>query len=194
MLGLGSPTKIEVERIDPSCEGFISMSSKVTYQFPARGDKPPVKLTWYERGFDVPTPKRWDPRTKLSSEGGMYMEGTKETLYHGRMRPYSPRISPHERFAEIKPKLDEIERLPKVGNGPIEEWMRAIKGEGELPGSNFEYAVPLTEVVLLGALAQRTGKTLEWDAENMKVKGQPELDRFIKEPTREGWSYGEDLW
>ena len=71
---------------------------------------------------------------------------------------------------------------------------RAIKGEIKEPGSNFDYAVPLTEVVLLGAMAQRTGKTIEWDAENMSVKGQPELASLIKEPTRGGWSYGEGLW
>ena len=49
-------------------------------------------------------------------------------------------------------------------------------------------------MVLLGALAQRTGKTIEWDPETMSVKGQPELDALIKEPMPEGWSYGENLW
>jgi hypothetical protein len=80
-----------------------------------------------------------------------------------------------------------------VGDGPIEEWLAAIKGEGPLPGSSFDYASPLTEMVLLGALAQRTGRTLDWDAEGMKVVGQPELDSLIKEPVRDGWSYGENL-
>ena len=48
-------------------------------------------------------------------------------------------------------------------------------------------------MVLLGALAQRTGKTIEWDPEKMLVKGQPELNALIKEPTPEGWQYGEKL-
>ena len=78
--------------------------------------------------------------------------------------------------------------------GPIKEWFRAIKGEGPPPGSNFEYAAPLTELVLLGAMAQRLGETIEWDHKNMTVKGRPELDGWIKESSREGWSYGEDLW
>ena len=94
---------------------------------------------------------------------------------------------------EMKRELSQIEKLPPVGKGPIEEWLRAIKGEGPEPGSNFDYAAPLTEMVLLGALAQRTGRTLEWDAEAMTVKGQPELDVFLKEPVREGWEYGESL-
>jgi hypothetical protein len=123
----------------------------------------------------------------------MYMEGSKDTLYHGGMRPNSPQLTPKARFAELKPELAKIERLPSVGKGPIDEWYRAIKGEGPLPGSNFDYASRLTEVVLLGALVQMTGKTIEWDAENMKVTGQPELDVLIKEPAHDGWQFGENL-
>ena len=141
----------------------------------------------------MPKPKRWDEKQALDGGGGMYMEGTKETLYHKGMRPTSPQLTPNDRFMEKKGELAKIERLPSVGKGPIEEWYRAIKGEGPAPGSNFEYAAPLAEMVLLGAIAQRTGKTIEWDAENMKIKGQPELDALLKEPAHEGWRYGETL-
>jgi hypothetical protein len=48
-------------------------------------------------------------------------------------------------------------------------------------------------MVLLGALAQRTGRTLDWDAEGMRVVGQPDLDPLIRQPAREGWRYGERL-
>ena len=151
-------------------------------------------MKWYEKGHEVPKPKRWDQAQALPEGGGIYMEGTKETLFHEGMRPTSPKLTPNDRFNDQKPTLKEIERLPQVGKGgPIAEWFRAIKGEGPTPGSNFDYAVPLTEVVLLGAIAQRTGKTVEWDAENMTVKGQPELDSLIKEPLRKGWAYGENL-
>jgi predicted dehydrogenase len=192
-LDLGAPTRVQAFRDSPPGDGYISMKSVVTYQFPARGDKPPVTLTWYEKGFDVPKPKRWEADVPLAAEGGMYMEGTKETLYHAGMRPESPTITPAARFMEIKGELRGIPKLPPVGDGPIEEWLRAIKGEGPRPGSDFDYAAPLTEMVLLGALAQRTGRTIEWDAEAMRVKGQPELDALIKEPARDGWRYGESL-
>ncbi|MGK0189365.1 MAG: putative dehydrogenase [Verrucomicrobiales bacterium] len=193
-LGLGAPTKVEIDRKDPPGDGFIPMSSVVTYHFAARGEKPPVTLKWFEKGYDVPKPKRWDESKPLAEEGGMYMEGTKETLYHAGMRPTSPQLTPNARHTEKKSELAKIERLPHHGKGgPIREWFNAIKGEGPMPGSNFDYAVPLTEMVLLGAIAQRTGKTIEWDARNMTVTGQPELDVLVKEPTREGWSYGENL-
>ncbi len=92
---------------------------------------------------------------------------------------------------EIKGDLRKIPKLPSI-RGPIEEWLTAIKG-GPMPGSNFDYAAPLTEMVLLGAMAQRSGKTLEWDAKNMKVKGQPEFDAWIDEPARKGFDYGRSV-
>lgn len=195
VLGLGMPTKVEVERVEPLNNGFIPMGSVVTYHFPARGDKPPVTMKWFEKGYDVPKPKRWNEAEALPAGGGMYMEGTKDTLFHADMRPTSPRLTPGDRFNDMKSVLKEIPRMENQGKGgPIKEWFRAIKGEGPPPGSNFEYAAPLTEVVLLGAMAQRLGEAIEWDHENMTVKGRPELDAWIKESTREGWSYGEDLW
>ena len=193
VLGLGSPTKVEVVRHVPPGEGFIPMGSVVTYHFPARGKKPPVVLKWYEASFDVPKPRRWDPSESLPSGGGMYMEGSKETLYHAGMRPTKPILTPSHRFESMKPELNRIERLPDVGDGPIEEWIRAIKGEGPAPNSNFDYAAPLTEMVLLGAIAQRTGRTIEWDAANMSIVGQTELDSLIREPVRGEWEYGLSL-
>lgn len=193
-LDLGTPAKVEVDRIDPPGDGFIPMSSVVTYHFPARGEKPPVTMKWFEKGHEIPKPKRWNQDEPLPESGGMYMEGTKETLFHEDMRPTTPKLTPDDRFLEMRSTLGKIERLPHDGRGgPIKEWFRAIKGEGPMPGSNFDYAVPLTEVVLLGAIAQRTGKTIEWDAENMTIKGQPELDALIKEPARPGWEYGENV-
>lgn len=192
-LDLGAPTRVQAFREPPPGDGFVSMNSVVTYQFPARGTKPPVTMTWYERGYDVPKPRRWEPDKPLPAEGGMYMEGTKETLFHAGMRPESPMLTPAARFMERKDDLRRIPRRPPVGDGPIEEWLRAIKGDGPAPGSSFDYAAPLTEVVLLGVIAKRTGRTIEWDAEAMKVKGQPDLDALVREPAREGWQYGENL-
>jgi hypothetical protein len=63
-----------------------------------------------------------------------------------------------------------------------------------MPGSNFNYATGLTEMALIGVLAQRFNIRIEYDATNMKVTNHPELDQFIKEPVREGWEYGEELW
>jgi hypothetical protein len=71
--------------------------------------------------------------------------------------------------------------------------MRAIKGEGPEPGSNFTYSAKLTEIIQLGVIAQRFNTRIEWDAVNMRITNQPELNTFVKEPVREGWSYGASL-
>jgi Oxidoreductase family, C-terminal alpha/beta domain len=83
---------------------------------------------------------------------------------------------------------------PRVAGGSFREWLRAIKGEGPEPGSNFSYAAKLTEIILLGVLAQRFNTRIEWDSKTGQIANQPELNAYVKEPVREGWSYGEDLW
>ena len=72
------------------------MGSVVTYHFPARGKKPPVTMKWIEKGYPVPKPKRWDQKNEMPGGGGMYMEGTKETLFHAGMRPNSPQLTPND--------------------------------------------------------------------------------------------------
>jgi hypothetical protein len=75
---------------------------------------------------------------------------------------------------------------------PVQEWVAAIKND-TLPGSNFNYSASLVEMAQVGILAQRFGGKIEYDAKNMKAIGRPELDPYIKEPARKGWSYGEKL-
>ena len=84
--------------------------------------------------------------------------------------------------------------LPRVAGGPFREWLRAIKGEGPEPGSNFTYSAKLTEIILLGVLAQRFNTRIEWDAQAGRITNRPELNAFVKEPVRAGWARGEDLW
>ena len=62
-----------------------------------------------------------------------------------------------------------------------------------LPPPNFDYSADLTEMALVGVLAQRFATKINYDAENMKVTNRSDLDIYIKEPTREGWSFGENL-
>jgi hypothetical protein len=83
--------------------------------------------------------------------------------------------------------------IPRVQDGPFREWIRAIKGEGPEPGSNFSVAANLTEIILLGVLAQRFNTPIEWDTKAGRITNHPELNAFVKEPAREGWRYGEAL-
>ena len=75
---------------------------------------------------------------------------------------------------------------------PVQEWIAAIKNH-TLPGSNFDYAASLTEMIQVGILAQRFGGIINYDSINMKATGRPELDAHINEPARAGWDYGRNL-
>ena len=187
-LQLGMPTAVDVKLEEPADEEFTAFGAHVTYHFPARDEKPPVTLHWYE---GTPQPPKL-PGLDEFPTNGMYMVGSKETIYHEGMRPYEPTLWPTERMDHHGDALKET-TLPRIEDGPIEELFRTIKGEGPEAGSNFDYAAPLTEVVLLGGLAIRTGKRIEWDAENMKITNHPDMEHYIKEATRPGWEYGEEL-
>ena len=71
--------------------------------------------------------------------------------------------------------------------------MSAIKQTGPEPGSNFTYSAKLTEIILLGVLAQRINARIEWDTKAGRLTNRLELNAFVKEPAREGWRYGENL-
>ena len=91
------------------------------------------------------------------------------------------------------PKNPPEKTIPRVHEeGPVQEWVDAIK-DNSLPVSHFGYAAELTEMALVGVLAQRFAAKIEYDSENMKITNRPDIDAFLKEPTREGWSYGENL-
>ncbi|MEM0897737.1 MAG: Gfo/Idh/MocA family oxidoreductase [Verrucomicrobiota bacterium] len=159
------------------------------YEFPARGKRPPVKVYWYEGGH---LPKMAESVQSISKieGGGCLLVGDKNTIVSPGMRPNSPRLQDNwmELRRTIPPKT-----IPRAVGGPVKEIIAAVKGEIEKPGSNFDYAVPLTEVVILGTIAIRSGKKVEYSADTMSFSDSS-LDAYIKEPVRKGWEYGEGLW
>lgn len=191
-LDLGMPTSVESIVRTPSADGFVSDQSQLQFNFPARGSKPPVKLHWFEGGLQPENKPEW--HTDELPGSGMIMVGDKKALGTGG-RPNKPRLMvPDEEWLEFSKAIPK-RTIPRVAEeDPQGEWVRAIKGEGPMPGSQFEYAASLTEMSLVGVMSQRFNTTIEYDAKNMKVTNHPEIDQFIKEPVREGWSYGEELW
>lgn len=191
-LDLGMPHTVEGFVEDPVADhSYITDKSVIKYQFGARGDKAPVKLNWYEGGL-VPDMDPKDFGREKWGGGGMIMVGEKKSLSTGG-RPNNPKLCvSEEEWVEFKKNAPE-QTIPRVANEqPVKEWLDAIKGN-YLPGSNFDYAADLTEMALIGVLAQRFGGKIEYDAKKMKAVNRPELAAYIKEPVREGWSYGDDL-
>lgn len=189
-LGLGAPTTVEsVATLDgsvledgkPNFETY-PIAAIITYEFPARGKLPPVRMTWYEGGLMPPTPAEMPAGQRLHGNGVLYV-GSKGKMHH----------SSHGGMPELLPHAlgDEAKQVPKTmvrSPGHYEEWLLACKG-GSRPISNFDYSGPLTEIVLLGVLALRApGRRLEWDSANLKVKNAPELDAFVHAEYRKGWT------
>jgi predicted dehydrogenase len=189
-LNLGAPSHVEasttldgsvLEGNKPNFETY-PIASIITFDFPARGNLPPVKMTWYEGGLMPPTPPEMPAGKKLHDNGVLYV-GSKGKMHHG-SHGGMPEVFP----LALQEKALSVPKTMLRSPGHYEEWLLACKG-GPRPISNFEYSGPLTETMLLGVLALRApGKRLEWDSENLKVKNAPELSPFIHTEYRKGWT------
>ena len=163
-------------------------SSTVKWTFPKTDKREAVTMYWYDGNkHPLTRPKDLD-EGKNTMTSGMYMIGDNHTLEHG-ARPNTPRFTNSKFFAEFKRSGKAKNRvIPRVREGSLYcEWIDAIKGDGPEAGASFKYASQLTEVALLGVLAQRFGGKIEWDSENMRATNRPELAEYIKEPERKGW-------
>jgi predicted dehydrogenase len=184
-LDLAAPESVDVEmhgEVNPIHTAFGSI---VTFNFPARGNKPPVRIKWYE-GPSVPkAPAGYDG--PMGGEGGMIMIGENGGIYHGGMRPDRPYLYPKQKWEEYNANPDK--RVPKTiprVKGIHRDWIESIHN-GTPACSDFSYSGPMTEAILLGSLAIRTGKSLKWNAESMEITGNPEAAKFINPQARKGW-------
>ena len=161
-------------------------ASIVCYKFGARGDMPPVKLTWYDGGLLPSRPEELELGRELPESGTIFVGDKGKIMcetYGG-----SPRLIPETKMKEYKRPPKTIPRIAGGADGHEKDWVRACKG-GEPACSNFEYSGPLTETVVMGNLAMRNpGKILEWDGQNMKVTNLPEANEHVHRQYREGWT------
>lgn len=146
----------------------------VRYEYPARGEMPPVKLTWYD-GDKIPPQIHGLP----TGGGGNLFVGDRGMLWadYG-----SWHLHPAGDFASYKPPEPTI--LRSIGHHA--EWIAACK-TGSATTCNFDYAGALTEAVLLGNVAFRCGQRLEWDASSLKATNCPAADQFLHREYRKGW-------
>jgi predicted dehydrogenase len=194
-LELDPPTKIEcVQRAD-SLEGIIPSRSHIRFSFAAKGGRGPVTLHWFDG------PQEWKTAGRIERFGveharsmgrACWMVGSKGLIGCG-THAGEPTIMPLD-IRNVWKEKPPAATIPRVKGGPFREWIAAIKGDGPEPGSNFDYASTLTEISLLGVLAQRFNTTIEWDATEGRITNHDELNAFVKEPVREGWRFGEQLW
>lgn len=180
-LKLNNPTSVEI--VDSS-ELFTESAPAwaiLKYEFPQRGSMPPVTLKWYDGGKMPEKPKEME---KEFPESGSLFIGSKGKIVAD---TYGMNLSllPESKMKDYVKPPQTIPRIPN--NDSYFDWIRACKG-GPEASSNFSVSGPFTEVVLLGNLALRSRKKIEWDAKNMRATNAPEIQRFIKTEYRKGWS------
>jgi len=197
-LKLGSPTTINCEEAYDVNPETGPMGARVAFVFPAREGMPEVKFYWHE-GINK-SRKRYLPKDELLkkvlkpgetiSDSGSLLVGEKGILFSPNDYGASYSLIGDKGLDEEAKKVPEsLPRNGKGDDGMKEEWVQAIKAnKPEIALSNFDYSARLTEAILLGNVAIRAGKKIEWDPENLKAKNAPEADKFIKCEYRSGWT------
>jgi len=162
--------------------GTYPSASIVHYEFPARGDMPPVKVHWYDGGILPEKPEEMEGR-KFDKSGTIFV-GDKGKIMCGEYGE-GPRIIPESKMKEYK---RPAKTLPRITVSHEQNWIDACKG-GEAACSHFDYSGPFTEMVVMGNLAiHLPGKRLKWDGENMKMTNNDAANEYVNPPYRQGWS------
>jgi predicted dehydrogenase len=184
-LDLGAPSSVvaEVDDYDPQTQGDVyPPGTQITYQFPAKGDRGPIKLVWYDGNRRIPHPADLEENRKPPGTGAVVI-GDQGTITHGSHGAGGVRIVPEAKMQEYTIPEPTIPRVP----GHHEDWLLAIR-EGRPAGSNFDYGGPLTEIGLLGMIAIRfAGTQLEWDGAKMQFTNCDQANAYVAPEPREGW-------
>ncbi len=190
-------------RVDP--DGSPPVASTVHYDFPARGDMPAVKLTWYDGGMMPPRPDELEDDEPMGNwDGGVIMVGSEGKIMFD-CYGANARLLPLSRMTNFEELPQTLERVKEENHQ--RNWIAAIRGEATL-SSDFDFAGPFSEIILMGNLAIRSlyiqeeqfndkgemymgytgvGKKLKWDGENMRITNYEPANRFVRREYREGW-------
>ena len=200
-LGLGHPTSIEaVEQTGGSDERY-PLVNVIRWNFPARdtahGKQGPVKVHWYDgyRGFGSTIPKDAGEEVLLAAQnrpplvlelekkynrkfgdGGSIFVGDKGIMVASNYGD-APRIVPEEDNRKFLKSRQLKKIIPRLKGSHQQDFVNALK-EGKKSCSDFEYTARLTEMALLGCLAERAGlgKKVEWDGQAMQCTEPPRAE------------------
>jgi predicted dehydrogenase len=186
VLKLEAPLSVESSSTDRYDETY-PLASITHYNFPARGDMPPVKFTWYDGGLKPARPEELENDRPFigagedQDEGLLFVGDTGKILcgFNGK----NPQLIPAAKMASFQPPPKTLPRSP----GNEREWLDACKGGKIKPGGNFEFEGLVTESLLLGNVASRSGQKLTWDRANLKILNSDAAQKFVKPDRRTGW-------
>ena len=171
-LKLGYPSSVSASSSRYYEESF-PLASIVTYDYPAREGFPPVRVVWYDGGLKPPRPAEMGDQ-ELPDESILYI-GTKGKMLGDRILN-----------EELEAKAKTIPSTLKRRGNTWDEWYVACKG-GEPAGCHFGIGGVLTEFVLLGDIALRTGKRITYDPQNVRITNDAAADALLRQPYHNGW-------
>lgn len=180
-LRLGPPSKVEIVKSTGPTADMPPRESILRFHFPERDELAACTLMWYDNGQKPPKP----PESEASelADNGSLLIGDKGKILSG-CYGENPRLLPESVMADYQRPPESIPRIP--GDSPHQDWIRACKG-GPAACSNFGISGPFTEMVLLGNVALRVNKTIEWDSARLRVTNVREANQYIKTHYRHGW-------
>lgn len=171
-LKLDYPTRVDAS--GPPVDADRTPKSMATvFDFPAAGDRPPVKLHWYHGTPPILAELKLDAKgmnTLFIGDDGMLLCGFNET-----------KLLPEEKFKDYAKPEPYLPKSP----GFHKEWFNACKG-GPAASCDFSYSGPMTETVLLGNVAYRAGG-FDWNASALQAGGNPKVEALLRTPFRKGW-------
>jgi len=153
--------------------------SLIYYHFPARAGMKPVRITWYEGGLFPPRPAELEAGRSIGGNGIIFI-GSKGAILGGGWSK-SPRIIPEAKMRAYKRPAKTLARC----KGHHRNWLDACRGIGQA-STHFDYSGPLTEFCLMGNVALRAGKKLEFDWKKMKITNNSATNQYIKPTYRSG--------
>ena len=198
---LGYPNVVECETASKLYPETFPKTARIRFEFPQRGDLPPLKFWWYDGNPGDPL-KPFRPEGSVISEViATYdkLPGSGALIVGENGKLFSPDDYGARFFVAMKGKSEYVagdqeatckavpQSIPR-SPGHMQEWFRMMK-EGTPAYSNFDIAAYLTEIILLGCVALRVGvnQRMEWDGPNMKSPNLPQAARFVKRENRSGW-------
>lgn len=197
-LDLGLPSEITPLKLTGHNDYFFPMSSTIEFKFPARGNMPPVVITWYDGVDNIPSVpdgygvSELDPNiptvaggqiqpAKLNPGKEIY---SKDLIFKGGSHGSTLSIIPDEKAKEMESKLPEV---PKSGSNHFENFLLACQGV-EKTRSPFEISGPLSQVFSLGVAAQRLNRKIVFDRDSKSVTNDAFINAYLAgEPPRKGW-------
>lgn len=197
-LNLGLPYEVSALRCDGHNDYFFPMASTILFRFPARGNMPPVDITWYDGVNNIPAvPEGYgvsevDPNIPTVAGGKLQPAKlnpgkiiySKDLIFKGGSHGSTLSIIPEAKAKEMESKLPEV---PKSPSNHFANFLLACMGE-EKTRSPFEIHGPLSQVFSLGVLVQRMNTTIQFDRRSNQIVNNPFANAMLTQmPPRKGW-------